>query len=298
MVIPKRPLCEILLTIPLFILLSCQTISHTSDSFLESDALPLQSGAIAYIFADAQKAKPLLELLPIEELNDKQVKNMIDRTNLAAAAFFPRDSVLQLQMTAWGNYPKSAARMALGSNKSWQKEKSASGQTYWYSAHDGMSIAIASRQIFAAVSSADTPADPFADGAKIPDGFNGFYNAHKDSAVTCWIENPAPIFQQILRNAGLPIRVPVEQLFINLNVVGSENQYEAVVRLQFENASQARAVAAGLRLAGGFTSRDPDMAIAMLFLANPPVQDGSYVDIRTGVMGEDVILQLLNNFLR
>jgi len=266
------------------------------DVFLENDALPLQSGAIAYIFADAQKAKPLLELIPIEGLNDKQVRQMIDRTNLAAVAFFPRDSALQLQLTAWGNYPKSGARMALGSNKSWKKEKSASGQTFWYSVNDRMSIAIASRQIFAAVSSADKPPDPFLDGAKIPGGFSNFYNAHKESAVSCWIENPGPVFQRILHNAGLPIRVPVEQLFINLNVAGctQENQYEAVVRLQFENASQARAVAAALRLAGGFTSSDPDMAILMLFLANPPVQDGRYVDVRTGVMGEDIILQLLD----
>jgi len=281
----------------ILLLLSCQTLPQAPDILSKNDTLPLQSGAAVYLFADAQKVKPLLDILPLEVLNDKQVKNMIDKTNSAMAALFPRDSALQLQLTAWGNYPKSGARMALGSNKSWKKEKSASGQTFWYSVNDRASIAIASRQIFAAVSSADKPPDPFASGAKIPDGFSDFFNAQKTSVISCWIENPGPIFQQILHNANLPIRVPVDRLFISLNtaISAQTNQYEAVIRLQFENASQARAVAAALRLAGGFTARDPDLAIVMLFLANPPVQEGRYVDIRTGVMGEDVILQLFSN---
>jgi hypothetical protein len=96
----------------------------------------------------------------------------------------------------------------------------------------------------------------------------------------------------VLNQAGIPVRFPVQNLFFNLFPVAN-NRYEAVIRLQFENASQARGMAAILGLAGGFTSDDPNMMIAALFLANSPVQNGRNVDIKTAVLTEMEITQLL-----
>jgi len=273
----------------LFIFLSCKTMPQSPDAYLNSGSLPLYSGASVYILADVHEARPMLSLIPIEELNNKQVKQMLDRSDYAMAAIFPAASGRRFHLAAWGNYPKSGAGMALSFDKSWEKKKSASKQNYWYSGSNKLSVAMTSRQIFAAGSLVNTPVDPYIGGANIPDDFAAF---SRSAPLSCWIENPGPIIQRLLNNAGVPIRAPVNELFVNMYNPAPE-KYEAVIRLQFENTSQARGVAAVLSLASRFSINDPDLALAMLFIRNPPVQNGRNLDIKTGVMSEAEVLQIL-----
>ena len=98
-----------------------------------------------------------------------------------------------------------------------------------------------------------------------------------------------------MNNLGLPLGIPVQKIFINL-LPTQDEKYETLIRLQFENASYARAIIPILNTAARFLSGNTDMAIASLFFANPPVLNGSNVDIRSAVMGEEEIVQILGLF--
>jgi len=278
------------------LLLSCQTLPRMPEAYFSEGILPLDSGAAVYLFADAKEAKFIINNLPIKELKNDQVRQMINRTDFIAVALFSIVSGRRFQIAAWGNYPKSGAEMVLGANKNWNKRNAADGSVYWYSDADKLSMAVNSKQIFASVWLKDSNVIPYnaAQSVNIPEGFNDF---RKAAVFSCWLENSNRIIQQMLNKTGLPVRMPVQQLFLSVNKVQSQKDYyEAAIRLQFENASQARGAAAILNLAGAFTSSDPELKLIMLFLANPPVQKDRSLEIKTNPLSEDEIINIIQIF--
>jgi hypothetical protein len=293
-------LCESLFFILLFIfiLISCRTTPGMSDIDPENaNVLPLESGALFYIVADVNKMRPIIERLPFEELNNSQTRQMLDKTNYIAAAVFPQESGRRFQLAAWGNYPASQADFALGLNKNWKKMQSQSGGSYWYSSANRLSLAVGSRQAFAASSLTGDPFDPLSkEGIELPEGFADFRrNAGVNSPFSCWLENPAILISRIMNDLGIPLGVPVQKIFINL-LPTQDEKYETLIRLQFENASYARNMIRIFNLAAGFFPVDSDMAFSSLFFANPPVLNGSNVDIRSAALDEEEIVQLLGLF--
>jgi len=278
----------------IFLFISCQSIPNIPNPLTEDIShLPLDKGASAYLLVNVREARPLFDILPVEELKNSQARQMIDRTTFAMAAFFPQESKRRFQIAARGNYPKSVADMMFSLNKDWKKQRYAINSSYWHSGKDKLSIAMTAKQVHIAAWLNDIPADPFAaePGMEVPDGFNEFRKgALQDRAsVSCWVENPGPFLSRMLDEAGVPIRVPVQQFFINLYNT-SDKKYEATARLQFENAIHARGVAAILSLAGVFSTDDP---IANLFLSNPSAVNGRNLDIKTAPLSESDILQIL-----
>jgi hypothetical protein len=293
---------KIISCFPLFFFLfsfsSCQTAPETTDFvFEETQFIPLDSGASVYVLADMRDARPVIDLLPVRELKDKQVRQMIDKTNYITAALFPPKDERNFQLAARGNYPASRVSLAFSLNKQWKKQRSPEG-TFWHSAANGLSVKLNLKQAFV-VSKAGSPVYPAAasSGVKIPQELTEFMRNFEKSALFCWLEDPAPFINQMLNNNGFPVRVPAEKLFISLLPAG-ENKYEAAIRLQFENASQARGLAAILALAGNLipaSSIDP--MSAALFFANPPAQNGSNIDIKTAPLSEQEISLLFQIFL-
>jgi len=300
-----------------FVLCSCQTMSNFHDPFSDDlNFFPLDTGASVYFFANVQEARSILELLPIKELNNNQAKQMLDRTGFAAGAFFPKDNDRQFQIAAWGKYPGNAD-IVFSVNKNWEKMRSFTGRNYWHSASDRLSIAINSRQAFIAQSKingalGDIPTDPFAitPGIEIPEGFNDFRsdkntqnNTIVKAPLSLWIENPSFMIRQTTFGQMLSglARFPIQQIFINIFST-NENQYETVIRLQLENASQARGMAAVLNIAGGFAQTGfaqtgfVDTKIASLFLANSPVQREKNLDIRSAALSKGDIANILSLF--
>ena len=293
--------------ITLFI--SCQTAPQTPGEFMEEASyIPLDNGASAYIFADVKQARPILDLLPINELNDRQALRMIDRTDFLAAAIFPAEDGRRFQLAAWGNYPSFGAGLALGFNRYWKRQRSAAGN-YWYSQANRLSMTLTPTQAFVAASATAVPESPVpsAPGIEPPEGFGEF---RRESPLSCWLEDPAQLLNRILNMNGIPIRVPAQQLFVNF-FIAPENQYEAVIRLQFESPAQARAIAAALSLARNFvpeppprlghsgeeTQVDPASLFLMLFFANPPVQNNRSLDIKTAPMTDGEMVMLFQKLL-
>jgi len=276
---------------------SCRSAPEVPYTELtEAGGLPLESGASVYILADAKEARQILDILPIEELSNKQTRQMLDRTNFFAAALFPKESGRRFQLVAWGDYPNSGANMAFGMNKNWKKRRSAAGYPWWYSQADGLSIALNSRQAFVYASADNAPGDPVTagGGVEIPEGFSEF---RRDAPFSLWLDDPGLIINRMLNNGGLPVSLPAEKLFIVL-FPAAEGQYEAVVRLQFESTSLARGMTAILALAGSFirNGSGQNTLLSMLLFANPPVQSGRNLDIKTAVLSEEKIVQLLELF--
>ncbi|MCL2721919.1 MAG: hypothetical protein FWD47_11355 [Treponema sp.] len=270
-------------------LISCQSLPKVPDAFLENAKyVPLNSGASVYIFADVKRARPILDIMPLEELNDDMARQVLNRTDYLVAALFPQESGQRFQLAAWGKYPSKMAGMAMGMDRNWQSIRTQTKQSYWHSGVNRLSIAMSSKHAFAVSSLTSEPVNPItsAPGMEIPEGFNSFRH---NSPLSFWIENPGPVIARALTNVGF--RFPVQQFFINLYEV--DENYEAVIRLQFSNATYARGTAAILSLAGNFSPDDP---MAKLFLSNPPVQNGNILDINSS-LDEAELIHLLNMFM-
>jgi len=293
------PLCLCVMLLPIFF--SCQSVPKTVDAFFENaNSLPLETGGSLYLFADVKDARMIIYMLPIAELKDNQVRQMLDKTDFFAAAFFPRESRRRFQIAAFGNYPSSLATSALSANRDWEKRNSQSGSSFWYSNTNKLSLSISARQAFAASSLNDEAFDPLttANSAKIPEGFAEFRKIteeNKSAPLSCWLENPASQIQRFIDNAGIPIRLPVLQLFFNV-YKQADDQYDALIRLQFENATQARNTIRLLSLASNFIGGNTSTLIASVFLVNPPVLNGNNIDIKTTTLSETRIIQILSLF--
>jgi len=284
-----------LVTIILTLLVNCQSAPQVPDVFTGNvSAVPLESGASVYLFANAAVVRPIINNLPFEELREENARKMLEKTDYLAAAMFPRTSGRRFQAVGWGKYPSSQAGFAFSINNSWRQERSNAGGNYWHSGANRLSIALESRRAFIISSLNSEPCDPrTAQGMEIPGDLNEFRG---NAPLYGWMEDPSSAILRIMNDAGLPFRIPVQKLYFSLSPAASQ-KYEAVLRLQFESVSQARGLSSILGLAGNFISPDPGSFITMIFFANPPVQNNSYVDIRTAEMDESEIAQLLNLFL-
>jgi hypothetical protein len=276
----------------IFLLISCHTTPITSDTIFEKmEYVPLDNNGFAYIFTNVKEARPILDILPVPQLKNWQANLILENTEMAAAALFTSESGRRFQVAGWGNYPSLRARVALFFNTTWKKQRATSG-TYWSSAAQKMSVVINPKQVFAVAWLNDHINPVPALGVKMPEGFNQFM---RGAALSCWMESPALILNQILLKEGIPVNLPAEQLFLNLNPKGA-NQYEVLFRLKFENAAQARTIAGVLALAGAFSANQKSL-MSSLFFANPPVLNGRNIDIRTALLSDKEITLLLKMFL-
>jgi len=282
-------------SILLIFFLSCQSAPNISDTSWENMThAPLEKGGFVYIFGNARQSLPILDLLQIEELKDRQVRQIAERTKNFTAALFPEANGRYFQLAAWGNYPSARGFLALNTNRHWERQQSVNGQ-YWYSEVNGLSIAMTSNRVFAVSSIKNTPLDPVTmPGTQIPEGFLEFSRKYPFS---CWLENPAPVFFKVLNDLGFPVQVPVRQFFFSLYPAQKAEHYEAVIRIQFENQQQARALASLLNLASGISSNISNSLIASIFFTNPPVQNGNLIDINTAALNETELQRLFGMFL-
>jgi len=282
------------------ILTSCQSAPRVPDVFTESaNHAPLNTGASVYIFADVKKARPIIDMLPINELQDKQTAQMLDRTDFFTAALFPAASGKRFQLTAWGNYPNSQANFAFSIDKNWQKHNNDTGLSFWHSSANGLSIAMTSKQAFVVSSLNETITDPFPaiPGVEIPDGFGIFRHGNSNfplSPLALWINNPGPAVTRLFNEIGIPVRSAVHEVFICF--LPEDSRYKARIMLRMENASHARGMASIINIAGGLLNNGSEIPVASIFLANPVIQDGRDLFFLSAPLGENELTLLFMMF--
>jgi len=288
-----------------FFALSCKTTPKTAGMMpSENSPIPLDSGALGYIFADVQNSRPILESINFNGMNnDKQFQQMLDSTQFAMLATYPPQAPRRYQLVAWGDYPSSRAKMALGASKGWKNVRSAaSGNMYWHNEQEGFSIALNPTQAFMLAlrekNTANASADPFsaAPGITIPNGFSTF---SKDAVFSCWFENPGPFLNQKLQAMGIPFELPAERIFISLFPIKEEQQkeqrYEARLKILVSSETQARGLATVFNIARSFLSLQTDSddmtVFASILFSKAPVLDGKSLNITTAALsGKELTL--------
>jgi hypothetical protein len=300
----------------LLFLVSCGTLPEaagTAEMSEESEYIPLEAGALLYVLADVQQARPILDIAQIRGLNEKRATQMLDKTRYAAAALYPPESGRRFQATAWGAYPSFRAGMAFGMSRNWKKHRSAAALPYWYSAKERLSVALNAKQAFVSSSINDAPLEPFSPspGVETPEGFAEF---RRRAIISCWLERPAAMLRAAFEKMQIPLQLPAERIFVSLFPAAERlaadgktpgetesPQYEALIRIQLASATQAKALVTLLTLAGGFVSAktqetDGPASVAALLFANPPVQKGQSLDIRTAALTRGDIALLFSLF--
>jgi len=286
-----------------------------TDAFPDSAPyIPLEPGGSVYLFAN-HDAMPIVNNFSFNNINNKQFQQMVDLTQFAVAAIYPPDGEINVprnrryRLAAWGNYPVSRAKMALGASKDWKKQRSpVSGAEYWYAARDGLSIAMIGERALVATAAGDapyTPVDPFsaAPGTALPEGFSEF---RKEAVLACWLDDPGPVINRKLTEMGIPLELPAQQLFISLFPAGGaqrsveQQRYEARIQIQVANASQARSLAAMFAIARNFippqADSDNSAALLSVLFANPPVPDGKNLNITTAPLSAGEIALLVKRW--
>jgi len=305
-VMPRVKPARSLQSLVLFLfLLSCKNAPKVTEQvLLESGIVPLDAGAAAYAIIDVTHARPILEGISYIPVNDKNVKLMLDKTRSAVVAVFSPTPVddRRFQLVSWGSYPASGSSIAFGTSKDWKKQRSASLNTvYWHSEKSQMSVAVSPAQAYVLVAMTKAPHDPIAssEGIKIPEGFGEFA---KGAVFSCWLSNPGPTLNQRLKEMGIPLEMPAEQLFIRVfpadeqasasqSASAKQTMYEANIKITLPSATQARTIASFLSIARAFmppaqpsASQDSgaqDSAamlsslMSALLFANPVVQEGA-----------------------
>ncbi|MDR1106975.1 MAG: hypothetical protein LBL44_11515 [Treponema sp.] len=298
--------------------LSCVTAPKSPDPLVrETEYLPLEPGAAAYIIVDVERARPLLDGLHFREINRDQSKRVLDMTGTAVAAVY-EEGPRRFQAAAWGKYPAFRAGLSFMFSGEWKKTKSPGGSSYWRSERAGLSLALNPSQAYV------SDGDPFAapPGTALPAAFAGY---RRGAVLACWLPSPAVPLDRFLAATGLPLKIPAEEMFLGIfpasaaAPVGGEGGYEILIRIETPSASQARAIAVLIGMAraylfapgavpggpeggppggaeGGSSGGPEGADIAALLFAAAPVQDGAFLNIRTAVLSETEVTLLLSVF--
>jgi hypothetical protein len=299
-------------------LAACAGAPKPLDIPLES-GFPLDTGGLAYVYIDGEKARPVLERISFAGLDQADTAMIFERTSHAVAGFYPPESGKTIQVSAWGRYPNGRAGFALGTSRGWKRMKSENRQRFWYSARSGVSLALEAGRAFAAVSSpaaldAKAP-NPFAlpPGVLLPEGFTEFRG---EAALAFWLEEPESYLNRFLSAMNLPLQIPAESFMASLHPLppedgGSappEQLYESRIRIKTPQASQARGIVTLFSMARFFLSQaaqNPELQdsgasetvdLLSLLFANPPSLEGAFLNLRSAPMsGKDIAL-LFNLF--
>jgi hypothetical protein len=272
----------------LYVLLSCKSVPPVQYE-VPPQVLPLDEGASVYITAHVKEASPIISLIPLEALESNEVKMLMDRTDYLCAALFPRDSGKTMQIAAYGNYPSARVKMALGVNKNWKKMKSG-----WYSDMQQMSVYVTAKQAFASAweSAPDNPVSSSI--IEFPEGFDNW-----NAPMSCWINDSGKTISYFLEKSGIPFKLPVENIFAAFYT--EDDMFRVSIKLQFANASRARAVIGIINMIRLFADQENggDDAVLLplkLLTAEAPVLNGNYVNINPPPLNENN-MRLFFNFL-
>lgn len=265
----------------------------------------LAPGGQVYFYADVKRAQPILAHVTLKNINMKQTAGLLEQVDFLSGAVYPPKGPpgsRTMLLHAWrrrGNIPGGAA-LALSSQ--WKKTTSRTGARYWHSSAYGLSVSIQKAEAFV------SDGDPFIDGPPIepPEHLADLRRQAEGppALVLGWVEDAGRPINKFLSTQGIPFKIPTDQILFALYEAPADanRMYEVVLRVETQNAGQARGLASILGLVRGFMEAvGPGMDLESLetlrpLLANPPRQDGSGLLISTGPMSDEGIALLLNRF--
>jgi hypothetical protein len=292
------------LLIFLFFLIFCRPIiaeTAEKDGLYEAPEIvvygegfiSLDKGAFVYVLADTKIMRPIIDIIPVNQLKSWQAAQVIDRTEIALAALFTSGTGRFFQITGFGSYPNLIVNVALAIDKNWRYTFSEKDH-YWYSDKDRLSVSLNSEEIFIA-GWRRTRINPVYEepGIKMPEGFAAFRRRSGEPApLSLWMENHDSILDRMLSGEGIAINFPIERLYLNLYPI-ENNAFKADLLLQTDSLSIPEKLEINLS-----ESEESVSPLKTFFFSNTPVQNERNVEFQPVLLSEEEISSLLKIFMK
>ncbi|MDR0389972.1 MAG: hypothetical protein LBH73_07870 [Spirochaetaceae bacterium] len=269
----------------------------------------LPGGAALYIYADVERAKPLLELMEFGGMSGASNEAILGRTSVAVAAIYPGESGRRYMAWGSGKYPSLRSSISFFFSRAWKKAKSETGNSYWRNQSAGLSVLI--RKDYALVSDGD----PFFTEAPLEPS-SRWTSLEAGAVLSGTVRNAGERVGAFMGSLGLPIQFPVETLVFGLypappdpagnsgrnppDESQNEARYQGRFYIETPAPSHARSVQSILSLARryfpGGPTEDPFLAALGAFFANQSRLEGSTLIITTGPMTAGEITLLFDQF--
>jgi len=261
--------------------------------------IPLDKNAFAYVLTDTKIMRPIIDIIPVNQLKSWQAAQVIDRTEIAISALFSSDTGRFFQIAGFGSYPNLIVNVALAIDKNWRYAFSEKDH-YWYSDKDRLSVSLSSDEVYIA-GWRRTRVNPVYEepGVKMPEGFIAFRHRSGESApLSLWLENRDSILDRMFNGEGIKINIPIERLYLNLYHV-ENSVFKADLMLQAKNLLPQESVV--MSLSSG--SEEPlnsesNSVLKTLFFVNSHVLNDRNVEFQSVILSEEEIASLLKVFMK
>jgi len=251
----------------------------------------LDKEAFVYALMDTKIMRPIIDIIPVNQLRSSQAAQVIDRTEIALAAIFTNDTGRYFQVVGFGSYPILLINVALAIDKNWKFLLSGDDH-YWYSDTNKLSVSLDTDEVNI-VGWRRTRVNPAYEkpGVKMPEGFVAFrHRSGEPAPLSLWLENHDFILDRMFNGEGIDINLPIERLYLNLYHV-KDNVFQVELRLQTGSPYFPENFVMSL-------ISESDSVLKNLFFANPPVQNDRNVEFRPVIISEDEIVLLLRMFMK
>jgi hypothetical protein len=270
----------------------------------------LAAGGQAYFYVDVGPSRPILENISLRGLDMARMGRFLDKVDFLSAAVYPNAAPQRLLLHAWRQKGKAPSVSALFLSAKWKKTASPTGRNYYHSDQYRLSVSTMGSHAFV------SDADPFAfePAVAVP---GGLAELRWESVMLGWLDHAGTPINRFLSIAGIPMRVPTERILFGVYRAQAPEAvddaahpaagdggplYELRLRVETENANQAKALASLLAFVRVFTE-SPEINLETghletlrALLANPPSQVGSDLAIHTEPMSAGEIALLFNRF--
>jgi hypothetical protein len=300
--------------------------SRPAVSVGEGEFSNLAAGGLAYFYADVGLVRPILAGISVPGFDLTQTGRFLDKVDFLSGAVYPRGAPRKLLLHAWKRKGKVPGAAALFLSAQWKKTGSPAGGNYYHSDAYGLSVSTQGSHAF--VSDADPLA--FDPPVAAPDTLA---ELRWEALLLGWLDHAGRPINNFLSAAGIPVRIPTDRILFgvypytepkpdaetadNIPLADANDDrspprrpasepgeplYVLRLRVETENANQARAVAALLAFVRVFVaSQDVNAEAEYLealrpLLANPPVQTGPDLAISADPMTAGEIALLFNRF--
>jgi hypothetical protein len=284
------------------------------DSAAGGDFAYLAPGALAYFYTDVRLSRPILEKLSLRGVDMARMGRFLDKVDFLAGAAYPNGEPRRLLLHAWRQKGKVPSASALFFSAQWKKMASPAGRKYYHSERYGFSVSTQGSHALV------SDADPFAPAPFVA-APEGIAKLRQEAVMLGWLDHAGVPVNNFLSLAGVPVRIPTDRILFGIHrepdaeaaesdgggeptrqAANTEPRYELRLRVETQNANQARALATLLAFVRGFME-NPDIKLGAEYretlrplLANPPSQDGADLVISADPMSAGEIALLFNRF--
>ncbi|MDR0377763.1 MAG: hypothetical protein LBH70_08225 [Spirochaetaceae bacterium] len=266
----------------------------------------LDPGGLVYLTLDVPGSRPVLDRISLGGMRGSQAGQALDMTDTAAAAVYPPGDGRGFLLAAQGRYPNSRLRFLLGVSSAWKKTRSTTGGRYWRSETDNLSIYIDPR--YALLSGGDP--FPRSGGVMAPPRFA---ELREGAVLAGWVPDAAAMIDRLLFGMQIPLSIPAGLAVFGVYPAAADppdgegraanpaHRFFARIRLELPSPSHAGAIAAMIALIRSVIvnpafAEAGEFSLAPLLFANPLVQDGSSLILRTADMDAEEIALLFTMF--